>query len=536
MKQTAAEFGRNQDGNGLEFEDLDCFLCNSEQKGNDIRSKVKSETMWHTHAHEHTAAKKNPSDKVNHEPSKFWLTHSLSRKSGRQNSLSTINFKKDKRVQSRMRRSATHDKIAYYGEAADGKMHKQNPQRNKYSQNGKGQAYNSGSTEKVPLNETLPLPSKTRLTCTLFIQMQYFAASDLRKWMNDRSIRTKRMCVQVRGGEEHSIFVQICEGLRWIHSKGLIHQDLKPENIFIENDRVFIADFGLSVQENGTAIVHNTVESSDDEYFGVSHHWAKSLRNKVDKNNKLSTNPELANAFGSLNMSDTAGTYIYSSPEQYMSRRMEQSCSQTTPNCCRANKEVTFRLSTKSDVFSLGIILYELFQAIPFVTRMERAIKICELRKCGIVQDIEMRDSHGRIVEVVEWMLHHDPHDRPSIEHLMNSNQWNELQNQYNTEFSLDDLPRSKPKNWDQQHPSANWPTRCTSLGNVSSELSLNISPTQNSSQYKIFQPLQYEIDELSSSTLKSSHTSDDNSTLYKERRLRRWSLNDVLYSAKVSH
>ena len=41
--------------------------------------------------------------------------------------------------------------------------------------------------------------------------------------------------------------IQIAEGLKKAHEKGIIHKDIKPANIIITNDNeVKILDFGLS--------------------------------------------------------------------------------------------------------------------------------------------------------------------------------------------------------------------------------------------------------------------------------------------------
>ncbi len=61
----------------------------------------------------------------------------------------------------------------------------------------------------------------------------------------------------LEGGEKHvpfldalNIFIQICDGLSYAHSKDILHRDIKPSNIFVErfkNDdlKVTITDFGL---------------------------------------------------------------------------------------------------------------------------------------------------------------------------------------------------------------------------------------------------------------------------------------------------
>lgn len=53
---------------------------------------------------------------------------------------------------------------------------------------------------------------------------------------------------------------QICQGMGYLHAKGIIHKDLKTKNIFLENGKVVITDFGLfSVTK--LCFGHNKTES-----------------------------------------------------------------------------------------------------------------------------------------------------------------------------------------------------------------------------------------------------------------------------------
>lgn len=44
-------------------------------------------------------------------------------------------------------------------------------------------------------------------------------------------------------------FLQICEGVKFIHQNNIIHRDLKPQNILIKDNKVKIADFGICLIE-----------------------------------------------------------------------------------------------------------------------------------------------------------------------------------------------------------------------------------------------------------------------------------------------
>jgi serine/threonine protein kinase len=134
-----------------------------------------------------------------------------------------------------------------------------------------------------------------------FIAMEYVEGGSLRTLLAEN---------ELPAGKVIGLTMQICEGLSKAHEAGIVHRDMKPDNILVDKDgRVKILDFGLA---------------------------------------KLKT------AATQLTKADTTmGTIYYISPEQAQGAEVDQ----------------------RSDLFSLGVILYELLtRQLPFKGEYEAAI------------------------------------------------------------------------------------------------------------------------------------------------------------------
>lgn len=111
------------------------------------------------------------------------------------------------------------------------------------------------------------LRSKTRC---LFIQMEYCDKGTLEQWIDSQRNKEPDKCLALE------FFEQITTGVHYIHSKQLIHRDLKPGNIFlVDTNQIKIGDFGLvtslkndekRTSRKGTLRYMSPEQSSSEDY------------------------------------------------------------------------------------------------------------------------------------------------------------------------------------------------------------------------------------------------------------------------------
>jgi serine/threonine protein kinase len=164
--------------------------------------------------------------------------------------------------------------------------------------------------------------------------------------------------------------------LKFIHSLGIIHRDLKTSNILIKNGQIKIADFGL-------AIFNNEINN-----FGI-------------------------------------GTEIYSSPEQ---------------------KNSIF-YNEKTDIFSLGLIFYEILQ--PYKCVMEKIENFNFLKKFNKIPNEKFQKKFPFLCNVILNMINKDFHLRPDENEIINviDNEINKLSKR---KISEDDFELNTMSNFNE--------------------------------------------------------------------------------------
>eukprot|EP01065_Artemidia_motanka_P053499 TRINITY_DN9937_c0_g1_i1.p1 TRINITY_DN9937_c0_g1~~TRINITY_DN9937_c0_g1_i1.p1 ORF type:complete len:616 (+),score=196.98 TRINITY_DN9937_c0_g1_i1:68-1849(+) len=77
----------------------------------------------------------------------------------------------------------------------------------------------------------------------LYIVTEFCAGGDLRKYQAGKPMKVE---------EAHRIFAETLEGMRYLHDRGILHRDLKPDNILLTDTKAAkISDFGLAKQATG---------------------------------------------------------------------------------------------------------------------------------------------------------------------------------------------------------------------------------------------------------------------------------------------
>lgn len=209
-----------------------------------------------------------------------------------------------------------------------------------------------------------------RKNTILYIQMEFCEKSTLRSAIDDGGLYENKDRIK-------KLFREIVEGIWHIHQQGMIHRDLKCENIFLDSkDHVKIGDFGLAT----TSVLALQYQNNE-------------------------TNQSLQVQKMSYGDSHTGqvGTALYCAPE------LSQKACKSTYN-------------QKVDIYSLGIIFFEMNMP-RFSTGMERIQTILQIRQPEIViPTLLLNDEKCKNeVEILQLLLNHNPSKRPSSEELLQS-------------------------------------------------------------------------------------------------------------------
>ncbi|CAG5122220.1 unnamed protein product, partial [Candidula unifasciata] len=162
------------------------------------------------------------------------------------------------------------------------------------------------------------------------------------------------------------IFHEILCGVSYLHSRGLMHRDLKPQNIFLmgNNLHVKIGDFGLIKSVNG--------------------------------NDSICSSPSVEGIPVDFNTTTRViGSKMYGSPELLSGQKCD----------------------TKCDIYSLGILLFEMCSI--FTTGMERFETLSELRDKNRCSGKLRRIWSELKIQLIEELINPVAELRPTAEEVL---------------------------------------------------------------------------------------------------------------------
>jgi serine/threonine protein kinase/Flp pilus assembly protein TadD len=110
---------------------------------------------------------------------------------------------------------------------------------------------------------------------TTFITMEFVPGEDLKKFI--------RKSGELGAGRSVSIAKQVCEGLSEAHHLGVVHRDLKPQNIMVDEDgNARIMDFGIARSLRGKGITGAGVMIGTPEYMSPEQVEGKEVDERTD--------------------------------------------------------------------------------------------------------------------------------------------------------------------------------------------------------------------------------------------------------------
>ncbi|MGA2363077.1 MAG: protein kinase [Candidatus Aminicenantales bacterium] len=110
---------------------------------------------------------------------------------------------------------------------------------------------------------------------TTFITMEFVPGEDLKKFI--------RKTGQLGAGRTVSIAKQVCEGLAEAHHFGVVHRDLKPQNIMVDEDgNARIMDFGIARSIKAKGITGAGVMIGTPEYMSPEQVEGKEVDQRSD--------------------------------------------------------------------------------------------------------------------------------------------------------------------------------------------------------------------------------------------------------------
>jgi len=251
--------------------------------------------------------------------------------------------------------------------------------------------------DSIPIRE-----QPVRRPLHLFILMEYCNGGSLQDVAvaapatNLSNGNNERDCHRMRDVVLWEYFRQCCVGMAHLHSKGIVHRDVKPSNVFV----VSLTDVGDGAYlYDGSTGARSRTSIAKIGDLGL----ARTTPNHIDSPHDSTKQRRIAAASSSTS---EVGTYLYMAPELKGKTRNDESVSDNIS-----------AVSSSADVYSLGVLLVEIFSS--FDTAMERAKVLSCLAEDGPQLPQDFVSTYPCVEPLVRRMLSQDPKRRPTCQQIL---------------------------------------------------------------------------------------------------------------------
>ena len=257
--------------------------------------------------------------------------------------------------------------------------------------------------ESLPINvdaSTIHIREKQIMPYYLFILMEY-CESTLQETLDVihsmDATKNNDSAVLSKDRKLWALFAQCVQGLEHCHSKGIIHRDIKPQNIFVHKGVIKLGDLGLATYNKNSSLTSVNTSRSHDTDEDDNNNTSDNDNDNHFQNGQHSTNHPSSDTSTETDdknsLSSQIGTFLYSAPE-VQSGSYDEKC----------------------DIFSLGVVMVEMWHK--FSTGMERAKVLSELHYCRVPSDWGAT-THPATPQLAKSMVAIDPELRPSCSQIL---------------------------------------------------------------------------------------------------------------------